>query len=119
MIMAFADEANRYIDDKKPWIMIKDEKTTADVQAVCTQGLNLFRSLMIYLAPVLPAVADDARAFLGERSWHWSDAETPLLGTSINKFKPLLTRVEAKQVSRMVEQSKEDANPGTGEQSVD
>ena len=119
MIMAFADEANRYIDDKKPWIMIKDEKTAADVQAVCTQGLNLFRSLMIYLAPVLPAVADDARAFLGERSWHWSDAETPLLGTSINKFKPLLTRVEAEQVSRMVEQSKEDANPGTGEQSDD
>ena len=119
MIMAFADEANRYIDDKKPWIMIKDEKTAADVQAVCTQGLNLFRSLMIYLAPVLPAVADEARVFLGERNWHWSDAETPLLGTSINKFKPLLTRVEAEQVSRMVEQSKEDANPGTGEQSDD
>lgn len=119
MIMAFADEANRYIDDKKPWIMIKDEKTTADVQAVCTQGLNLFRSLMIYLAPVLPAVADEARAFLGERNWHWSDAETPLLGTSINKFKPLLTRVEAEQVSRMVEQSKEDANPGTAGQSDD
>ncbi|MEE8426672.1 MAG: methionine--tRNA ligase [Woeseiaceae bacterium] len=119
MIMAFADEANRYIDNKKPWIMIKDENTAADVQAVCTQGLNLFRSLMIYLAPVLPAVADEARAFLGERNWHWSDAETPLLGTSINKFKPLLTRVEAEQVSRMVEQSKEDANPGTAGQSDD
>ncbi len=106
-IMAFADEANRYIDDKKPWIMIKDEKTAADVQAICTQGLNLFRSLMIYLAPVLPAVADEARAFLGERDWHWDDAATPLLGTSIARFKPLLTRVESEQVSRMVEQSKE------------
>ncbi len=106
-IMAFADEANRYIDDKKPWIMIKDEKTVADVQAICTQGLNLFRSLMIYLAPVLPAVADEARAFLGERDWHWDDAATPLLGTSIARFKPLLTRVESEQVSRMVEQSKE------------
>ncbi len=106
-IMAFADEANRYIDDKKPWIMIKDEKTAADVQAICTQGLNLFRSLMIYLAPVLPAVADEARAFLGERDWHWDDAATPLLGASIARFKPLLTRVESEQVSRMVEQSKE------------
>jgi methionyl-tRNA synthetase len=117
MIMAFADEANRYIDDKKPWVMIKHEKTAADVQAICTQGLNIFRSLMIYLAPVLPAVADEARAFLGERDWHWNDAETPLLGTSIAKFKPLLTRVESEQVSRMVEQSKEDSNPGAAEQS--
>ncbi len=116
-IMAFADEANRYIDDKKPWIMIKDEKTAAGVQTTCTQGLNFFRSLMIYLAPVLPAVADEARAFLGERDWHWNDAETPLLGVSIAKFKPLLTRVESEQVSRMVEQSKEDSNPGAAEQS--
>ena len=116
-IMAFADEANRYIDDKKPWIMIKDEKTAAGVQTTCTQGLNFFRSLMIYLAPVLPAVADEARAFLGERDWHWNDAETPLLGVSIAKFKPLLTRVESEQVGRMVEQSKEDSNPGAAEQS--
>ncbi len=105
-IMAFADDANRYIDDKKPWVMIKDEKTADDVQAICTQGLNLFRSLMIYLAPVLPAVAGDARAFFGERDWRWDDAGSPLLGTSISKFKPLLTRVESAQVSRMVEQSK-------------
>ena len=116
-IMAFADEANRYIDDKKPWIMIKDEKTAAGAQITCTQGLNFFRSLMIYLAPVLPAVADEARAFLGERDWHWNDAETPLLGVSIAKFKPLLTRVESEQVGRMVEQSKEDSNPGAAEQS--
>ncbi len=116
-IMAFADEANRYIDDKKPWIMIKDEKTAAGAQTTCTQGLNFFRSLMIYLAPVLPAVADEARAFLGERDWHWNDAETPLLGVSIAKFKPLLTRVESEQVGRMVEQSKEDSNPGAAEQS--
>lgn len=116
MIMAFADEANRYIDAKKPWIMIKDDKTAADVQAICTQGLNLFRSLMIYLAPVLPAVAEEARDFLGERDWHWDDAATPLLGAPIARFKPLLTRVESEQVRRMVEQSKEDTNPGTPEQ---
>ena len=107
VIMALADEANRYIDDQKPWVMIKDEARQAEVQAVCTQGLNLFRSLMIYLAPVLPGVAEDARAFLGESSWHWQDAVRPLTGTSIKAFKPLLTRVEASQVEKMVEQSKE------------
>jgi methionyl-tRNA synthetase len=54
LIMGLADQANRYIDGKKPWVMIKDEAQLDDVQSVCTQGLNMFRSLMVYLAPVIP-----------------------------------------------------------------
>jgi methionyl-tRNA synthetase len=107
IIMALADSANRYIDDKKPWVMIKDETQLDEVQAVCTQGLNLFRSLMIYLAPVIPTVAEDARAFFGEDNWLWQSAAAPRLNTNINKFKPLLTRVEPAQVDNMVEQSRE------------
>jgi methionyl-tRNA synthetase len=110
VIMALADEANRYIDDKKPWVMIKDETQLDSVQAVCTQGLNLFRSLMVYLTPVIPAVADSARNFLGEDAWRWSSASEPLLGARINKFKPLLTRVEQQQVDTMIEQSKDTHN---------
>jgi methionyl-tRNA synthetase len=114
-IMAIADAANRYIDEEKPWHLIKDEARLPDVQAVCTQGLNLFRSLMIYLAPVIPGVASKARAFLGEHEWTWDSAADPLLGTSINAFEPLLTRVETERVSRMVEQSKETlGRDGTG-----
>lgn len=107
VIMGLADEANRYIDDQKPWVMIKDEARLDDVQAVCTQGLNLFRSLMIYLTPVIPAVAGDARDFLGEAHWRWSSAGKPLLGARINTFKPLLTRIEQQQVDTMVEQSRD------------
>ncbi len=106
-VMALADEANRYIDEKKPWIMAKDEDQLADVQGVCTQGINLFRSLMIYLTPVIPSVADDARSFLGEDEWCWNNATTPLLATTISTFTPLLTRVELNQVQNMVEQSKQ------------
>ena len=87
--------------------MIKDADKAPDVQQVCTQGLNMFRSLMVYLTPVIPAVAENARAFLGETSWHWQDASTPLLGSRINKFKPLLTRVESEQIQRIAEQSQE------------
>ena len=108
-IMGLADDANRYIDQEKPWVMIKDENQLAEVQAVCTQGLNLFRSLMIYLTPVIPSVADDARSFFGEDEWHWYCASKPLLGTRILKFKPLLTRIEPAQVDNMVEQSKRSA----------
>ncbi len=114
LIMGLADQANRYIDDMKPWVMIKDEDRVNDVQQVCTQGLNMFRSLMIYLAPVIPAVAEDARAYLCEDSWDWQDASTPLLDATLPKFKPLLTRVEPEQVERMVEQSREsNAVPAT------
>ena len=108
-IMALADKANRYIDEHKPWLMAKDDDKLADVQLVCTQGLNMFRSLMVYLTPVIPGVAQGAREFLGEDTWQWQTASTPLLGSTINKFKPLLTRVEAPQVERMIEQSKESA----------
>ncbi|MGB5578283.1 MAG: methionine--tRNA ligase [Woeseiaceae bacterium] len=107
LVMALADKANRYIDDNKPWVMIKDENMLGDVQLVCTQGLNMFRSLMIYLSPVIPAVADNARTFLSEDRWLWRDASSPLLDATLPKFKPLLTRVEPEQVQRMVEQSRE------------
>ena len=107
VIMSLADKANRYIDDHKPWVMAKDETGLPEVQLVCTQGLNMFRSLMIYLAPVIPAVAQGSREFLDEEQWHWNDAGTPLLGETIRKFRPLLGRIEAKQVEQMIEQSKE------------
>ena len=107
LIMALADKANRYIDEHKPWVMAKDEDKQSEVQLVCTQGINMFRSLMVYLSPVIPGVARGAREFLDESGWQWQDASTPLLGTTLPKFKPLLTRVEASQVERMVEQSKE------------
>ncbi len=107
LIMGLADAANQYIDTWKPWVLAKDEDQQELVQLVCTQGINMFRSLMIYLSPVLPVVAKDAQAFLNEDSWQWQDASSPLLGTTLPKFKPLLTRVEAAQVERIVEQSKE------------
>jgi methionyl-tRNA synthetase len=112
-IMELADMANRYIADKKPWVMIKDDRQSEAVHQICSQGINMFRSLMIYLAPVLPTVAADTRAFLGEESWTWEDAHTPLLGVKINKFKPLLTRVEPDKVDKMVEQSKDSMKEST------
>jgi len=109
-VMALADQANRYIEEKKPWVMVKDERQADAVQLVCTQGLNMFRTLMVYLTPVIPELADKTRELLREDSWSWSSAVTPLLGSEINKFKPLLTRVEPEQVEKMVEQSKESSD---------
>jgi methionyl-tRNA synthetase len=104
-IMALADRANVYIDQHKPWLAAKDPARAAEVQAVCTQGLNLFRALMVYLKPVLPAMAERAEAFLQAPVGHWNDVSKPLLGSSIQPYEPLATRLDPKQVETLVESS--------------
>jgi methionyl-tRNA synthetase len=106
-VMSLADEANRYLENKKPWLMIKNDLQAGDVQKVCTQGLNMFRTLMVYLTPVIPSVAAESQALFREDPWRWDAATTPLLAHSISKYKPLLTRVEQSQVDKMVEESRE------------
>ena len=101
-VMALADAANQYIDERKPWVLAKGEDTLHEVQAVCTQGLNLFRVLMIYLKPVLPRLALDSEEFLQIEPLQFTDAGVALLGHEIGEFKPLLTRVDPQQVARMV-----------------
>ena len=93
--------------------MVKDESQLSNVQAVCTQGLNMFRTLMIYLTPVIPAMAEQVQKLFNEGPWDWQTASEPLLDHTVSKYKPLLTRVENKQVERMVEQSKEPEAAGS------
>jgi methionyl-tRNA synthetase len=106
-IMALADQANQYIDAAKPWVLVKNDETRPQVQGICTQGLNLFRLLLIYLKPVLPVTAENAESFLNIDPLCWEDISTPLLDHSINRFKPLLTRIEEKQLQAMIEETRE------------
>ena len=110
-IMALADEANRYIDEEKPWVQIKEEGKQDHVQAVCTQGINLFRVLIAYLAPVLPFTAERASSFLGTDVADWSLMDQPLLGAQVNTFQPLLMRVDPVKVEAVVEESRESMQP--------
>ena len=102
-IMSLADRANQYIDSHKPWSLARQADKAAEVQLICTQGLNLFRVLMIYLQPVLPGMAAKARGFFQEADWQWANAATPLLGTAITAYEPLATRLDAKAVSALVQ----------------
>jgi methionyl-tRNA synthetase len=101
-IMSLADRANQYIDSRKPWALAKQADKAAEVRSVCTQGLNLFRVLMIYLQPVLPDMAVKAQRFLHDSNWNWESAATPLLGTAIAGYEPLATRLDPKAVARLV-----------------
>ncbi|MCP4002011.1 MAG: methionine--tRNA ligase [Gammaproteobacteria bacterium] len=112
-IMQLADRANQYIDERKPWVLAKDKKTASDVQAVCTQGLNLFRVLMIYLSPVLPAMAYKVAEFLDTGTEQWQSRSEPLLNKRINPFKPLMTRIDSASVEKMIEASKKAGQAST------
>jgi methionyl-tRNA synthetase len=102
-VMALCDRANQYVDLRKPWALAKQAGSAAEVQGVCTQGLNLFRTLMIYLQPVLPDMALKVQRFFQEPAWSWQSAATPLLGTSIQPYEPLATRLDPKAVARLIE----------------
>jgi methionyl-tRNA synthetase len=107
-IMALADRANQYINEMQPWVLIKQPEQKAQVQQVCSLGINMFRALITYLKPVIPATAELAEAFLNESApLRWDSPGKPLLGHRIERFKPLLTRIESSNVERMVEASRE------------
>ncbi len=129
-IMALADAANQYIDEKKPWLIAKEEGRESELQAVCSVGLNLFYLLIAYLAPVTPKLSHDAREFLNvtdDRYWGWPTRieallransagerriiDSPLVGHRINPFTPLLTRVEPEKIQALIEASKENLEP--------
>ena len=107
-IMKLADSANEYIDAEKPWVKIKDDASRAAVQGIATVGINAFRQLITYLKPVLPQVAEDAEALLNITPLTWADAQTPLLGTTIQPFSAMMQRVEAAQTDAIIADSKED-----------
>ncbi|MEO7774674.1 MAG: methionine--tRNA ligase [Steroidobacteraceae bacterium] len=102
-IMALADRANQYVDQMKPWIVAKDPARVDEVRGIATQGINLFRVLLYWLAPVIPKVAAEARTWLGESGAPlWGAAGKPLLGTPLGRYQPLATRLDPAVVKNLV-----------------
>lgn len=101
-IMALADAANEYIANKEPWALAKEPANAQMVLDICSLGINMFRIIMVYLKPVLPALAEKAEVFLNE-NLNWQDSIRYQGSHKINKFKPLLTRLEQEQIDTMLE----------------
>lgn len=107
-IMALADKANFYIAEKEPWQLAKDPANSEEVHEICSIGINLFRLLMIYLTPVVPALAERVQAFLHDQ-FTWNSHRELLLDHDIEPFKALLQRIEMDKVEAMIEDSKAQA----------
>ena len=108
-IMSLADRANQYVEQTAPWTLRKDPARAAELQAVCTVTLNLFRQIVVYLSPVLPRLKKQVDDLFAHEITHWNDAQTPLVGTRVAKFEHLMKRVELAQVQSMIEEEKQNA----------
>lgn len=124
-VTALADRTNQYIAEHEPWKHVNDPDRRDEVQGVCSLGINVFRTLVIYLKPILPAMAAKAEAFLKVEPLAWEDADTPLTAHEIDRFKPLFTRIDRKDVDKVVaataaqaetesEQAAEEGSPEIG-----
>lgn len=107
-IMLLADAANKFVEDCQPWKLRKDPDKQDELRDICTVALNLFRQIAVYLAPVLPRLAEQTGELLNDPITSWEQSQTPLVGTSVNKFTHMMKRVEEAQVQKMVEDSKAD-----------
>jgi len=106
-ISSLADKANQYIDDKQPWVVAKQDDSDQELHAICSVGINLFYLIAAYLKPVVPIMVEKTEQFLNVETLPWPSELSPLLDHQINKFKPLMTRVDADKLAAMIEASKE------------
>ncbi|MWP48216.1 MULTISPECIES: methionine--tRNA ligase [unclassified Gilliamella] len=107
-IMALADEANRYIDEKAPWVVAKQEGQDQALQDICSMGIHLFRILMTYLKPIVPSLAERTEAFLNSKL-EWNEIDNALTSHKINQFKALFNRIDMDKITAMIEETKQQA----------
>lgn len=111
-IMALADVVNEYVDANKPWELARQECQEARLQQVCSELINAFRILTVYLSPVLPQLATQVAAFLNVAPLSWNDSMTLLPADhSINTYQHLMQRVEQKQIDDLVAANRQNIQP--------
>jgi methionyl-tRNA synthetase len=107
VIMGLADQANPYVEERRPWDLRKDPAKARELQDVCTVALNLFRQIVVYLSPVLPRLAKQTGELLNDPILSWEQSQEPIVGTRVNQFTHMLRRIEEKDVIAMIQDSKQ------------
>ena len=95
-IREWADEANRYFDEKAPWKTLAVDP--ASTKKVLTSTLNIFRLLAIYLKPFIPSYALKVEKLFGEGPYQWNDLSKTLINHRLNDYEHLATRILPEQV---------------------
>ena len=113
LIMELADAANPFVEHARPWEMKNDPDRQEELRDVVTVALNLFRQLAIYLAPVLPTLADRCAVLLGQPITSWDQSKTPLVGTAVENFQRMMERIQPEDLQKMIDESKEVTDEAT------
>ena len=101
LITSLADEVNKYLDEEKPWVQIKDDNNRGYVQKVCTDGLNMFKVLAGYLKPIIPDCVDKIEKILQCESLSWENIDNRLISKKIDKFEPIINRIDSESIESM------------------
>ena len=101
LITSLADEVNKYLDEEKPWVQIKDDNNREHVQKVCTDGLNMFKVLAGYLKPIIPDCVDKIEKILQCESLSWENIDNQLTSKKIDKFEPIINRIDSESIESM------------------
>ena len=101
LITSLADEVNKYLDEEKPWVQIKDNNNRGYVQKVCTDGLNMFKVLAGYLKPIIPDCVDKIEKILQCESISWENIDNQLISKKIDKFEPIINRIDSESIESM------------------
>ena len=109
IISSLSDEINKYLDDEKPWVKIKDDSTKGHVQTICSDGINGFKFIIGYLKPVLPEIANKVENLLNCDSITWSNIDNQLTDHKINAFVPLITRINKESIEKMKEENNKES----------
>ena len=108
VISSLSDEVNKYLDEEKPWIKIKDESTKDSLQIICSDGINAFKAIMGYLKPVLPEITARVEKLLNCDSMNWTNLDNCLKNHKINAFEPLITRINKESIEKMKDENKQE-----------
>ena len=108
IITSLSDEVNKYLDEEKPWVKIKDQGTKESVQTICTDGINAFRIIIAYLKPVLPDIACKVESMLNADPLSYQNISDMILDHKINTFEPLITRINKESIEKMKDENKQE-----------
>ena len=114
IITSLSDEVNKYLDEEKPWVKIKDQDTKESVQTICSDGINAFRMIMTYLKPVLPEIASKVESLLNADPFNYQNICNIILDHKINAFEPLITRIEKESIEKMKDENKQESTVSEG-----
>ena len=108
IITSLSDEVNKYLDEEKPWVKIKNQDTKESVQTICTDGINAFRIIIAYLKPVLPDIACKVESMLNADPLSYQNISDMILDHKINTFEPLITRINKESIEKMKDENKQE-----------